>query len=367
MLFSFFQQSTSDPTAYWDVVGSGIIKVEESSFIHSDRIAVSHGPSQTLDHTCFAEGLRYQYNAEMKILNDKGDYMQCQKQAPWGTYGSCPLVIMKLEFEDGGVQWVHLFNSDNSEWKLDELNPYKSEFVVTKGMATAQKISVIITGLRSGMSIIYDSVGIYPQCKNLIADGNAEASTPKDWLKWGPVKTKVVSPGADNTPYAFEMLGRKRPTHGVFERIRVECFVIGTRLEFKGKFKLGDAAGNPYECNAASKMWSPDSCVYFGILLESYDGKRTWHFLGNDAAVPWQGDDWNSFHRIFTVTEDMATSKYATAHILGPGRDIGIIFDEIELIEYFAPEMDCNGEMILNGNMEVSLNYSMNTLSNEEN
>ena len=97
-----------------------------------------------------------------------------------------------------------------------------------------------------------------------------------------------------------------------------------------------------------------DACIYFGILVETQEGKRIWHYLQNDAKVPWKKDDWNAYHRTFEITADMLNSRSVTAHIMGPRGGIDIIFDEVEMSNYFKQDSDCNAEMVMNGDLEAS-------------
>ena len=97
-----------------------------------------------------------------------------------------------------------------------------------------------------------------------------------------------------------------------------------------------------------------DTCIYLGVLVEDSEGIRNWHYLGNDAKVAWNKNDWNYFHRAFEITSDMVEATSVTLHIMGPRGGIDIEFDEIEMNHYFFPEMNCNEQMIVNGGFEVS-------------
>lgn len=355
LVFSY-KKMENDPTFKWDVLGSGEITVENGRFLHSGRTAVYHGPSQIIDPNCFTEGSRYEFIAEMNIQDKDGTMLMCNKRDTWGNLESCPLVMLKLEFENTGEQFVQLHNEITDDWRLNRPNSYKSAFVVTQGMATAKRVTLIINGPREGISIRYDNVSMLPFCKNLITGGDPDSLVTKKWNLWGATGFEVVSPGADGTASAYLVSGRKRANHGIQERLQTECFDIGTKLEFRVQVKLiDDETGEPFECDITAPMWNNNACVYFGVYIEDQDSKKTWAFKQNDAITEWKKDDWNLVVSGVDLTADIINSKMTTIHIMGPKPGIGIIFDQASLRESFEPDTNCNTQMVRNGGFEVSL------------
>jgi len=149
----------------WKVNGGGYISIREGgyggsnhSFIHTHRTSINYGPLQQLSVACLHKiGDEFTFDAEIKLLDEDGNFFACDKSAEWKSDLTCPL----LSFESthpSGLKRNHYSNNYGGDWQSDSWNQYRATVTVTKEMTESNKISFYLQGPRAGISIIFDHV-----------------------------------------------------------------------------------------------------------------------------------------------------------------------------------------------------------------
>jgi len=105
-------------------------------------------------------------------------------------------------------------------------------------------------------------------------------------------------------------------------------------------------------CNKNAAWGDPDSCPLFAITLVDHNNSplSTLNYVNTDPST-WIASEFNRYHAIFTVTEEMSTSLEAYILFKGPRAGVATLFDNVVIRVYEPPEIDCD-EMVPRGDFE---------------
>ena len=132
------------------------------------------GPKHALKTQCFMEGLRYTFDAKMKLLDENDELFECDKTHTWVDGEACPLLTFQLEDSSGQKSWNYYGNDVPDPWDKNIWNPFHTYFIVTSEIATASNAYFYIERPRAGLSLILDQVVISRDCTTLISSSDAE-------------------------------------------------------------------------------------------------------------------------------------------------------------------------------------------------
>ena len=149
----------------------------QHSIMHTGRRSFMMGPKHDLAVDCFTGGMRYTFQAKVKLIDDEtGQPFLCDKKKMWIDDDACPLLTFQLTLPDGSKEWLY-FNSETKEaWKADKWNFFRFNFVINERLANATEGYFYMERVKAGVSILIDEVSIDRDCSVLIPNQDAEVS-----------------------------------------------------------------------------------------------------------------------------------------------------------------------------------------------
>ena len=118
---------------------------------------------------------------EIQLLDSNYQPFACNKNAPYGSALSCPVVGIHFKTAMGTIT-TYPTNDNYSVWVAGECNSYHSIFTVTAEMARAHAAYFTVKGAAPHISIIIDNLifrghTLFTRnCRQLIRNTNAEVS-----------------------------------------------------------------------------------------------------------------------------------------------------------------------------------------------
>lgn len=95
----------------------------------------------------------------MKIKDENGDDVSCNKHAEWFDVEYCPLFTIRIN-SSGEVLKYNLRNDDSSEWLPSQWNPFNAVFTVDDRLSSATDAFIHIRGPAPGVNMYIDDISV---------------------------------------------------------------------------------------------------------------------------------------------------------------------------------------------------------------
>ena len=300
----------------------------------SARSATNDGPISQISNMCIYEGVVYEFEAQLKLLDANNNPFACDKSAAYGTPLACPILAIEMQTGSQHIM-VHPENTVSDPWVADGWNAFRTVFVVSNDLANAETAHFKFKGPAPGVSIVFDDVStsLYQHarvnCNQLIYNTNAENGFTSGWHATGGGYIEAIE-GGDNSTKAFAHFGRGSHNSGPEQNVETLCLQVGQVYDLNARFKFVDYSGNPVGCDKTAHWRDPNFCLMFTFELKI--GDQTKHVnIGNNYGAPWITNEFNSFRNVLTIDEDFVNADSIFFWIRGPTEDKVIIFDNISL------------------------------------
>ena len=148
------------------------------------------GPKHGLPTECFIQGLRYQLDAKIKLLDENNLPFQCDKEHAWTEEYACPLLTFQLEMghDNEGVigvddmKWLYYGNVAPGVWNANQWNNFKAYIDANDDIASAMGGYLYIERPRAGVTMIVDEITVSRDCTTLVVNNNGETGSLVGWL-----------------------------------------------------------------------------------------------------------------------------------------------------------------------------------------
>jgi len=135
------------------------------------------------------------------------------------------------------------------------------------------------------------------------------------------------------------------------------CLESGRRFEVLAKIKLMDDNLNAVDCDPLAGINS--HCPILTIHYTTLSGEEKWMYVGNINFSGWDMYNFNDFHGVFVVSEELALSTEAYFYFERPSPGTVIMLDNVEIKEVVSDAdadykfmSDSCVKFVLNGNAE---------------
>ena len=109
------------------------------------------------------------------------------------------------------------------------------------------------------------------------------------------------------------------------------CLESGRRFEVLAKIKLMDDNLNAVDCDPLAGINS--HCPILTIHYTTLSGEEKWMYVGNINFSGWDMYNFNDFHGVFVVSEELALSTEAYFYFERPSPGTVIMLDNVEIKE----------------------------------
>lgn len=338
------------------------------ALIHTARSSFIMGPQHTLASSCMVEGKGYDFQAQMKLLDENGDPFVCSKEHKWADDAACPLLT--VQYTHGGKDyWDYFENTHPDPWVADQYNLYLAPFTVSQKLRESTDAFFYFERVKAGVSIVWDQVSIDRDCTSLIPNGDADSFSTLGWQASdgiGPINVHnhtdleaVERPMNDLVSHAyFSHTNRKGVQSGPRNNFDVHCLLEDRAYEVSVYIKLANSTtGEVAVCNKYAKWYNPAFCPLLSLGMTLADGTHKVINLGNDHQDA-DSKDWkpefNFYHTVINVDEELSSARSAYLYIKGPPSGIDILFDDLQMGLYFPEERGCK-EIVYNGDGEKGI------------
>lgn len=300
-----------------------------------DRSNIEDGIIYKLDHKCLVEGVNYEVSAYIKLLDEAGNAVDCDKTAPYDSGLGCPLLEIEIH-SPNDFKRTFPKNLITDKWYANDWNEYVSDFVVSSELANAEIANFKISGVAPGISILVDKFQtkfFEPSsynCKQLIFKTNAEDGDVTGWKSNGGGYVTTVEGGDAGSFKAFTYLGRQNFYDGPKQTIPMECMNVGDTFEVSARFKFLDVFSNPFACDKNAPWKDDNFCLVMTVECNT-SGNIKRDLIWNNYGGEWIADEFNSFRGVLTVTNEMANSDGCFLFFQGPRGGINFNFDNVSV------------------------------------
>lgn len=175
-------------------------------------------------------------------------------------------------------------------------------------------------------------------CKEWIRSGDAESGSIDDWEVKDDISGSVGihDEGPPGSTRSYAISGQNSVNSGPGQDIDVSCLEVGKQYKITALFKIMNDDGTPYFCDKYAEWLDPDFCPLFTVWTMNSNQIARYN-IGNDYVThkEWETGEWNPYHAVFTVDEQMAAAGDAYVYFRGvhaPG--VTILFDDVSISEY---------------------------------
>ena len=140
----------------------------------------SDGPRQLLDNTCLTQGMKYYFDAKIKLEYSDGTPFECDNLQQMRSDDFCVDLIFEMRSATG-KKWLRFLNGDPAKWSGSKFNTFSFSFEANEMMTAADEVYFTISGVHEDVRILLDDVSIIPQnqrsrtCAQIV-NGDAEVS-----------------------------------------------------------------------------------------------------------------------------------------------------------------------------------------------
>merc|ERR1712127_1012328 len=304
----------------------------EHSIRHTGRRSFLMGPKHDLAIECFSPGMRYNFEAKLKIIDDEtGEDVNCDKSKEWIDDDACPQLTFQLE-KDGKKSYQYYNSKTKGKWQNGQWNFFLVPFDILKDMYQAEKGFFYFERARAGVSIVVDEVSITRDCLVLISNWDAEIASLFRWEQHGGSKTSLTKGGANGSSKAFVNFNRAYFYSGPKHMLDVGCLVLGSRYTLSLQFKLLDAENDnaPVACNKNVGYGHDASCSQLTLALYlPGEIKPKYLRYQNTDDSELVVDDFNPFVTNIVITEEIQSADSAQLILNGPRGGLSMVFDQV--------------------------------------
>ena len=146
----------------WKAINGGFLEgiaLGENNFAlrNVNRATNFSGIIQEINPLCIVPGKSLKFQAKMKLFNEQGYPMDCNKDTLISGHGDrCPFVHLQVTFP-AKSEIIDLRNEVVSDWFADDFNLYQAIFI-GPNLSDAEGLALIISGVRPGASIVVDDI-----------------------------------------------------------------------------------------------------------------------------------------------------------------------------------------------------------------
>jgi hypothetical protein len=291
---------------------------------------------QEIDTNCLNVGMKYTLSSMIRLkVTETGANWKCNKDIVWGVvwqlWEACP--VMTLQYWNGdqtSYQDIGRFE----DFKANEWNELKGDFIASNEIANADKVIVFWNKVQKNYTIIMDDFSLKPSedlgCNKLIWNGDAEDGNPGYWHPHGSGRVVMHSPGGSGSSYAVKAVDRQSPDDGLRHTIDIDCLTPGAVYKIEAEIRL--MIGTRYVgCNSLTTddFGSPARCPHLSLYTKT-DGVEQSRFVAAVAAR-WKGREWNKLTGYFTFMANELQGGMLYI-VINKGRpDADIVVDNLSL------------------------------------
>ena len=144
---------------------------------------------------------------------------------------------------------------------------------------------------------------------------------------------------------------RPSVTSGPRQNLETSCLIDTKQYQLTTHFKLLDENMFPFQCDYKAQWASPDYCIVIALEYTTGNSTNVKNFV-SDVDASWEAEEWNFFHKIFTVDADLSIADHVVLHVKGPRAGVSILMDQVNLHEYRPPNYSCN-QLVKNSKAQV--------------
>lgn len=109
--------------------------------------------------SCLEAGKQYKISAKIKIKDENGNDVSCNKNAEWFDPEYCPLFTIQVQTPTG-IARLNLGDESSFYWNEGEWNVYNSIFTIDDRLSSATDAFIYIRGPRPGLNMYFDDISI---------------------------------------------------------------------------------------------------------------------------------------------------------------------------------------------------------------